>query len=68
MSGSSRKPSVNVDEAAQICGVSRRMIYYWLKAGRIQRAPTPDYAGQRGARIVTASLSQIEWETFIDKE
>ncbi len=34
-------PSVSMDRACELLGVSRRTIYYWIKDGRLQTRRTP---------------------------
>lgn len=49
-----REPTVNIDQAAALVGVSRRTIYNWLHAGKLQYVRT---AGG-SIRIFPASLWQ----------
>ncbi len=46
------RPTVSINQAADVAGVSRRTIYNWLKAGKLEYQRTAGGA----VRIFTASL------------
>jgi excisionase family DNA binding protein len=43
--------TVFVDHAAELLGVSRRTVYYWIRDGRLQTIRTPN--GSQRVRIVS---------------
>ena len=50
--------TVFVDHAAELLGVSRRTVYYWIRDGRLQTVRTPN--GTQRVLIVSIEALQRE--------
>ena len=55
--------TVFVDHAAEILGVSRRTVYYWIRAGRLRTERKPN----RSRRVVIESIEALLCEVLAER-
>jgi len=55
--------TVFVDHAAEILGVSRRTVYYWIRDGKLQTVRTPNGS----QRVLIVSIETVLREDLADR-
>ncbi|MBS1819019.1 MAG: helix-turn-helix domain-containing protein [Acidobacteria bacterium] len=57
------KRTLRVDEAAAVLGVSRRTVYYWIRAGRLEA----ERGEPRSQRVLSASVARARQAAVVER-